>query len=683
MDGTTALRVGWRRRWYAVAMATVAAGTVAVLADDAIRVAIAHPQIWLMTGLALVAGWITIVMLATPQRIPMVISPAICFTFAILLCWGLGPAILAQALALAVIAWRRRRPLAEAAQIWGQYTLAFLAAAAMLWLGDPDPFERDGPTHIASDAVTVLAAMIAWLLVFATVELLHAVVGRGTPLRCPGLRRVVANHVLFKAALLSMSPVLAVAAHINVGFVPLVFIPLYAVQRLARLSADRDQAARMDPLTGLANRAGLRNRFQELLADIPKSARPAPSAPTGLVLLMLDLDRFKHVNDSLGHDVGDRVLTAVANRLTMALPTTATVARLGGDEFAVLAASTDPGEAERLGSATLRALTDPVAIDGLQIDVSASLGIGHHAAGEDFGKLMRHADVAMYEAKKLGGSSVVTYSAIGDHNSPQRLHLIADLRDALLPTGAGQLALHYQPQVSLATGEVEGVEALLRWQHPRLGPIPPAELLTVAEHSSVMQQLTAYVVNEVVAQLAAWQAQGIQLRASLNVSVRDLYSDDLATHLARRLAEHGVPPSRLQVEITESALLADPSRVQATVNQIAALGCTIALDDFGTGYSSLQHLRRLPIGEVKLDRSFVAGMVDNPGDAAIIHSIVAMARLLGIRTVAEGVEDEPTRLALAAAGCTLVQGWITAPAMPAAELASWLVPRPPAYVTAV
>jgi diguanylate cyclase (GGDEF)-like protein len=524
----------------------------------------------------------------------------------------------------------------------------------------------------------VVGAVVAWIVVYAALEFVHSVL-RGASPRSRPLALAVRNQLLFKASLLLLSPVLAVAAHINVGFVPLIFVPLFAVQRMARLSAERDRAARMDPLTGLANRTGLRAGFSELLAARGPRCPDGVPAPGVLSLLMLDLDRFKHVNDTLGHDVGDRLLVAVSEKITAVQPAEAIVARLGGDEFAILLATPTPEQAERFAYTVVHALAEPVRLDSLQIDVTASLGIASYSDGEDFPTLLRHADVAMYEAKQRG-DAVARYAARADQNSPERLKLLTDFRDALTTRQPEQIAMHYQPQVSLATGQVEGVEALLRWHHPVHGLVPTRDLISVTEHSSVMQQLTMRVIDDVTAQAAAWRGDGLAIRASLNVSVRDLYSDDLATHLARRLDERGVPPERVQVEITESALLADPSRVQATVNRIAALGVAISLDDFGTGYSSLQHLRRLPISEIKIDRSFVAGMADNRDDAAIVRSIVEMARTLGIRTVAEGVENEYTRQLLAEAGCTLIQGWIAAHPMPGAELVRWLsaadLPRP-------
>ncbi|MDQ7903104.1 EAL domain-containing protein [Phytohabitans sp. ZYX-F-186] len=657
-------------RLYTVAMGGAGVLVTALSAGQVVDAATRHPAMWLMTALAVLAGALAFIDTPAPGRSPLIVCPTICFTFAILLCWGLGPAIVAQAVAVLMVRWKLRAPMSEGVKAWGQYTLAFAAAAGVLWLGQPDPFERAGPTNIVTDAVAVVGAVAAWLVVYAVLEFGHSVL-RGASAHPRGLGRAIGNQLLFKASLLLLSPVLAVAAHINVGFVPLIFLPLFAVQRMARLSAERDRAARMDPLTGLANRTGLRAGFCDLMAARDRVAPDGVPAPRALSLLMLDLDRFKHVNDSLGHDVGDRLLVGVAHRIASVQPRDAIVARLGGDEFAILLATHTPEEAERVACSVVHALVEPVRLDRLQIDVTASLGIASYSDGEDFATLLRHADVAMYEAKQRG-DAVATYAARADQNSPERLKLLTDFRDALSSPRADQVTMHYQPQVSLATGEVEGVEALLRWHHPTHGLVSTRELLSVAEHSSVMRQLTMRVIDDVTAQAAGWPAAGLDIRASLNVSVRDLYSDDLATHLARRLDERGVPPERIQVEITESSLLADPSRVQATVNRIAGLGVAVSLDDFGTGYSSLQHLRRLPISEIKIDRSFVSGMAGNRDDAAIVRSIVEMARTLGIRTVAEGVENEYTRRLLAETGCTLIQGWIAARPMPGGELVRWM-----------
>jgi EAL domain-containing protein (putative c-di-GMP-specific phosphodiesterase class I) len=305
------------------------------------------------------------------------------------------------------------------------------------------------------------------------------------------------------------------------------------------------------------------------------------------------------------------------------------------------------------------------------VDISASIGIAVHDEEDDFATLMRHADIAMYDAKQSGGA-VTAYEPGSHQDSLARLALLTDFRHALEFDDHTQIAMHYQPQVCLTTGEVEGVEALLRWQHPQHGAINTQDLIAMAEHSSVMHLLTNRVIDDVVAQVGAWSAEGIRLRASINVSARDLYGHDIVPRLSERLIRHGVDPSQIQIEITEGALLGDPNRAMGTVNRISELGIAVALDDFGTGYSSLQHLRKMPISEIKIDRSFVAGMASNHDDAAIVRSTVQLARSLGIRTVAEGVETEYTRQLLAEAGCTLVQGWLTAHPMPAADIAQWL-----------
>jgi diguanylate cyclase (GGDEF)-like protein len=389
-------------------------------------------------------------------------------------------------------------------------------------------------------------------------------------------------------------------------------------------------------------------------------------------MLMLDLDRFKHVNDALGHEVGDQLLVAVGKRLAAVDLGDGMVARLGGDEFAVLAPALDDAEADRLAGEILASLSEPLTLDSLRVDVTASIGV---AVGlyckNDFATLMRHADVAMYEAKQRG-DTVAAYEPHADHTTPQRLALLTDFRYALETDDSDQIALHYQPQVSLATRQVVGVEALLRWRHPTYGTIGTQELLHIAEHTSVMQLLTHRIIEDVVAQVAAWAGQGVALRASINISARDLYSGDVASHLAAQLNRHHVSPSQIQVEITESALMADPKQALETTGRIAALGVAVALDDFGTGYTSLQHLRKMPLSELKIDKSFVASMATNTDDAAIVASTVQMAHWLGLRTVAEGVENEYTRAMLADIGCLVSQGWLTARAMPGDEVPGWL-----------
>ena len=611
------------------------------------------PVLWVMVLLAVLSGTVAFVAAVGSEGIPAVVSPTVCFGFAILLVWGLGPAVVAQAVAVVMVAWRLRRPVLDAARAIARYTLALAASSSVLWLGNPDPFDEDGPTNILVDAISVVGAATAWLVTYALLFLgTRLATGRSLRLAVA----IVRDQVLYKAALLVLSPVLALAALINVVLLPLVLIPLYAVQRMARLSVERDQAARVDPLTGLANRTGLKSAYERLRYE-----------DTPATLLMLDLDRFKQVNDALGHDVGDRLLVAVAERLPAVPAERGVVARLGGDEFAVLTTGDDP---RRLADRVAAGVGRPVWLDALRVDVTASVGVATATADEEFTLLMRRADVAMYDAKQRGGR-VADYDPRVDRGSPDQLALLADFRQAL-ESADDQVSVHYQPQVALGSGAVEGVEALLRWRHPRLGMVSPRDILALVEHTPVMVMLTARVIETVAAQLAAWAAAGITLRASVNVSARDLFSDDVIVHLREALRRWELPADRLQVEITESALLADLRRAEEPLRRIAALGVGISLDDFGTGYSSLQHLRRLPIDEIKIDRTFVSGMPESRDDAAIVRSTINLARSLHLRTVAEGVETDLVDRLVRDAGCTLSQGWHTARAMPADALTAWL-----------
>jgi EAL domain-containing protein (putative c-di-GMP-specific phosphodiesterase class I) len=320
-------------------------------------------------------------------------------------------------------------------------------------------------------------------------------------------------------------------------------------------------------------------------------------------------------------------------------------------------------------------LNGPVHVDGMPLEVASSIGAAIHPLhGADFDELLRHADVAMYEAKSRN-DAVALYAPEADHNSPARLGLLGDLRRTLERPDRpelGELGVFYQPQVEVASGAVVGVEALLRWRHPEHGMVGPEEVIRAAEHTPVMRLLTCRVIDEVVSQLARWAQVGVTPRAAINVSVRDLHSSHLVDHLAAQLDRYGIGPDQIELEITEGALMADPRRVLATLRQLDRLGVALSLDDFGTGYSSMLHLRRLPLSEVKIDRSFVIGMGSDDDDAAIVRSIIELARALGLRVVAEGVEDERTWRRLSALGCQVAQGWFFARPMPAAELTSWL-----------
>ncbi|HEY8474387.1 MAG TPA: EAL domain-containing protein [Natronosporangium sp.] len=603
------------------------------------------------------------------RRQTLTVFPSVCLTFAILLAFGLGPAIAAQAAAVAVASWRMRHAAWRGLFNLAQYTLAFAAADLVLRVAGMRPYPVSGLLG-PGEVVGVVLAAAAWFAVkygSVTVAVRLRFGGPWWPL----FRRALVWETLTYGALLLLSPVLVAASATRPALVPLVVVPLYAVYRMARLAEEQEALTRRDSLTGLANRSALTAAIADQM--VAHRDHHDGEQPHRFGLLLLDLDRFKNVNDALGHEVGDRLLIEVGARLRSAVGEHDLVARLGGDEFAVVA----PGlsgiaDARALAGSVAAALAEPVRLDGLPLDVSASIGVAVYPDhGRDVATLVRCADVAMYDAKHRA-APVSVYSVETDHHSAHRLALLADLRTALKTPGGHGVVMHYQPQIAVATGEVVGVEALLRWRHPQRGPISPDDLIKVAEHTAVMRLLTLQIVDDVVEQVAKWRAAGVQLRASINVSVRDLHTGEVAERLADQLQRFQVPPGQLQLEITEGALMADPQRVLATLAALERVGVAISLDDFGTGYSSLQHLRRLPLAEVKVDRSFVLGMARDADDASIVASIINLAGALGLRVVAEGVEDEPTWRMLVEAGCEVAQGYFYARPMPGDELLSWL-----------
>jgi diguanylate cyclase (GGDEF)-like protein len=422
-----------------------------------------------------------------------------------------------------------------------------------------------------------------------------------------------------------------------------------------------------DALTGLPNRTLLQRDLAAALEAVA-SGRAAVTA-----VMVLDLDGFKSVNDTLGHQQGDALLVEVGARLTAALGRSGTVGRLSGDEFAVVLTGADDEEAAvRVGRRILRSLEQPVVLDGLEIVIGASLGIALAPAhGDQPADLLKRADLAMYDAK-TSTRRLRVYEADLDADHPRRLTLASDLRTALQQ---GDLQVHVQPQARLDTGVVVGAEALVRWEHPRLGWVSPDEFIPVAERSGLIGTLTSQVLDVSLAAVASWHAAGRDLGIAVNLSTRSLQDPDLVDEIARLLRRHDVPAARLTLEVTESSVMVDPARAVALLHQLRDLGVRLSVDDFGTGYSSLSYLQRLPVQEVKIDRSFVAGLDRGTENVAIVRAIVDLGRNLGLDVVAEGVEDQATRDQLAVMQCDLLQGWHLARAMPVDELLPWLGAR--------
>jgi diguanylate cyclase len=651
----------------------VVLGGIGVVASDlgtlAASVGALPVSFWVIAALAVVVDARPLAARAPAEaRDDAGVFGSIAFTFAILLGWGLALAVVVQVAAVIVSSVRLRHAVWRGAFNAGQYTMAFAAASLVLTVAGGAA--QDG---LLSVAVVVLAAGV-W---FAVNEVLVAtavwILFGGRWLRTLGRR--LRPKVLSTLALLALGPIVAAAGDVNAALVPLMLIPLWAVSELARTHEVERHKARIDELTGLPNRGAL---FAEMQTQARTYAERAASSRR-MALLMLDIAQFRRVNDALGHAVGDRLLEAVAQRLRECIGADGFVARLGGDEFAVLAPRLlDQTAAAVLAERVADALSEPVTLDGLPLDVTAAIGVAIHPEhGHDSTSLLRHAEVAMYDAKDRAATYAI-YAPESDQNSPERLELLADLRRALDSTRSDEIELYYQPQVDMATEEVVGIEALLRWRHPRRGPVSPDQVIKVTEHTAVMRRLTSRVLQDSIGQLAEWNRQGLVLRASVNVSVRDLQRPELVDQLADMLADRGVTPNQIQLEITEGALMADPRRVLVTLHRLDKLGVALSLDDFGTGYSSLQHLRRLPLAEVKIDRSFVLGMATDQDDAAVVGSIIDLARALGLRVVAEGVEDDRTRRMLLSSGCEVAQGWYYARPMPADAFTKWLADyRPP------
>ncbi|GIE35387.1 hypothetical protein Ait01nite_084320 [Actinoplanes italicus] len=442
------------------------------------------------------------------------------------------------------------------------------------------------------------------------------------------------------------------------------------VDRLREEAVEKEHLALHDSLTGLPNRQHVYRLLDAALAAQPD---------TVTAVLLMDLDRFKEINDGLGHEVGDALLRVVGERLRDRLDGRGTVARLGGDEFAVLIQVTSPEDATALGGELARDLERPVHVDHLTLYARVSIGIAlapEH--GRDSGTLLRRADVAMYAAKQAR-SGVRVYRASDDQNTPHRLALIGDLREAV---DADRTLVVFQPKVDPATGTVVGAEALSRWEHPEHGFIAPDLFVPLAEHSGLIRPLTLHVLEIALRNCAVWRRTGHDLHVAVNLSPNTLSDDTLPEVITRLLAENGVPASALTLEITEGTLMADPDGGLVTLERLRRLGIKISIDDFGTGYSSLGRLRDLPIDEVKIDKSFVQKAAHDHHDQAFTRSIVQLGHALGLQVVAEGVEDEATYRHLAAIGCDVVQGYHVSRPLPVDEFTAWLRTTP-AHRTAI
>ncbi len=433
-----------------------------------------------------------------------------------------------------------------------------------------------------------------------------------------------------------------------------------------RLQADEHLHRSLhDELTGLPNRRHLYMSLEEQMATV--------SSADGFALLLIDLDRFKEVNDVLGHQSGDELLCQVAKRFGREVREHDVLTRLGGDEFAVLVSGRNGAEAGLEIARRLSASLDrEFLLSGVPVHVEASIGIARYPHdGRDATALLRCADSAMYAAKDLS-TELELFDGERDHHSPTRLKRLGELRQAL---ARDELVLHYQPKLRLETGAVIGVEALVRWLHPTQGLLPPAEFVPLAEQTGLIKPLTSFVLRTALQQLSVWQRAGHDLSVAVNVSERSLLDPEFPAEVARVLRTTGIAPDRLELEITEGTIMADPKRAAAVLRRLDALGVSLSLDDFGTGYSSLSRLRELPIDEIKIDRSFAARIEADDRDLAIMRSTIELGHNLGCVVVAEGLETAGALDCVAALGCDTGQGFHIARPLDAGALSTWLEER--------
>jgi diguanylate cyclase (GGDEF)-like protein len=555
----------------------------------------------------------------------------------------------------AIVCWRAVRTTRARVswRIWLDGVIAGLGVAAI---------GATIPTGPAYDVGVLLLALIAWQPVAAPdagkAAPGAAVLGIPAALTLSALGLLIYDHFsrLDPLALsLALATLLGAFARTWLAFGDL------------RALAETRRQALTDELTEMPNR-------RHFLRRLHRAIVASRASDTSVALLLFDLDRFKELNDTLGHDAGDQLLCQVGERLHAVLRAGDVAARLGGDEFGVLLCDPcDATQAEVVADKILGAIAKPFPIKGLSLRVTASIGIAlfpEHARDDE--QLVQHADIAMYEAKSKR-SGRACYASERDTHSLERLTLAGELSRAL---EGDELQAYFQPKADARSGRIVGVEALVRWEHPERGMIPPDQFIAVAEQAGLGRALTRRMLELALTQVKAWRDAGLDLHVAVNTTVADLLDASFPAEVAATLAKHGLPPEALVLEVTENMVLSDPVRIGDVLAQLGELGLGLSLDDFGTGYSSLTHLKALPVGEVKIDRSFVGSMTSDPVDAAIVEATIQLAHSIGSRVVAEGIEDHTTWSSLVANRCELVQGYALSRPLPAADLEELLRAEP-------
>lgn len=578
------------------------------------------------------------------------------WTFALAMIYLAPPAapLFAMAAVCLVADLVRRKPLVRALFNAAQVTLSLaLAAAVFGFICEVAGMTSEGRLGLLWLLATLAAAAVAFLansLFTCVVLALH----QRMPI-WPVIRTSIGVNLAMDGLLLALAPVFALVAVHDIWIIPLLLVTVWVIVHSAVLALQNRHEATHDLLTGIPNR--------RYFTDQATMSITGANSGESMALVQLDLNGFKAINDRLGHHYGDLVLREVAARLSADKRSTDLFARLGGDEFAFLLrrVDSDDGALDAV-SRYHEALLPQMTIDGVPVSINGSFGVALYPEdGEDLDTLLHNADMAMYRAKASGGG-VARYQSEGGSLRPVRVALVSELARAM---EREELFLVYQPRVAAASGQVLGVEALLRWQHPTRGLVGPGDFMPFVEQTELIDPITEYVAQRAIEQCARWHAAGVHVSVAINVSARNLHDLHFPQTLAKWLRAANLDPGWIELEITENAVMADPVRSASVLGHLRSLGVCSSIDDFGTGYSSLSKLRMLTIDWLKIDRSFITGMLERAEDITIVRSIIDLAHNLGLRTVAEGVEQVEELELLAAMGCEAVQGFLLArPALP-------------------
>lgn len=586
---------------------------------------------------------------------------SICFTFAIFVQWGAGPAIVVQTMAAAVSVIGQRYPLRPALFLVARLTCAVAAANLVVSIVDQRPVTRQGTGLNGGDLLAFLALAAVWAVVsYGLLTIARVALTKG-PREAAAEARV--DLIGTASAVLVVAPLLTTIS----GWWPLLIAgPLLVWNRLIRERIEYERLLGREPESGLLNRQALTGGVRAITAG--DLITPAGPRPFGIILV--NFESVTAINRTLGREIYEKVVGVASRRLIQAYGDRA--ARLSGEGVAILVPDLTEQDAIAATEAAVELLEPLVEVDDIPFALDPAGGVSLSPQhGRDLGTLLMKAELAASEARRHGERAHL-YVRRAAELSERRITLLRELRNTLRDRDRHrEITVLYQPQVELATGRLVSVEALLRWTHPQRGLIPTDELIEAVEPSEIMHLLTRHVLATVAAQMQRWLEQGDDYQVSVNVSVQDLHEPDFVEEVGQLVRNYGLASERLVIEITERMLITDRERVSQVANELAGQGVGLALDDFGTGYASLQQLRELPLTEVKVDRTYVRGMADNPADAAIVTSVHQLTRALGVRVVAEGVEDQRTADVLAKLPGTIGQGYHFGRPMSAEALEEW------------